>query len=741
MRKRWPIIVIAAIIAAGALFSRLAAWSADRQMRDALLLQARLVAQAVIIEQVKTLNGSDVDLASPDYLRLKEQLALIRLVNPKCRFLYLAGRRNDGSIFFFVDSEPANSKDYSPPGQIYNEAAEEFRRSFDTGRAIVVGPTTDRWGKWVSALVPITNPSTGAVLAVLGMDIEVGDWQYDLAIRAAMRFILVASVLLFAFLFFKAHRDNRKIQNRDAALRKSESQYQQLFQSMAQGVVYQSADGQIVNANPAAGKILGLSLAQMQGKTSLEPNWLSVHENGTPFPGHEHPSMQSLRTGQPVTGCVMGVFHPQLQETRWILIDAVPEFLAGETKPYRVYTTFTDITERKRAEAEREKLQAQLIQAQKMESIGRLAGGVAHDFNNLLTGINGYTELLLSGLSEGDPMYADLMEIKGAANRAAVLTSQLLAFSRKQLIAPKVIDLNNLLAGATNLLKRLIGEDVEWAFHPGEKLGLIKVDPHQIEQMLINLAVNARDAMPEGGKLTITTSNIRIDDEFIQRNPGATPGSYVVLAVSDNGCGIAPEVKEHLFEPFYTTKEKGKGTGLGLSMVYGIVKQNGGFIEVQSEVGAGSTFRIYLPQVFGKAEAVGKLKPDGLPTGTEAILLVEDEDMMRHLARKLLERQGYRVFAVEHSEKAISMIKDPDFTFDLLLTDIVMPNLSGRQLYEGMRALRPDLRVLYISGYTEDSLAPQGVLNEGTNFIKKPFSIESLAHKVREVLDNKPEKD
>ena len=396
-----------------------------------------------------------------------------------------------------------------------------------------------------------------------------------------------------------------------------------------------------------------------------------------------------------------------------------------------------DISDRKRAEEAKDRLEAQLRQASKMEAVGRLAGGVAHDFNNLLTGISGYTEILLSGVSKGDPMHADLSEIKKAADRAASLTEQLLAFSRKQVIDPKVIDLNELLADSTKMLGRLIGEDVELVFVPGKNLGSVQVDPHQIEQVLINLAVNARDAMPDGGKLTIETTNVVIDEEYVRNRLEAKPGHYVLLTVSDNGCGMPPEVVEHLFEPFFTTKEKGKGTGLGLSMIYGIVQQNRGFIEVDSEVGVGAAFKVYLPAVIGKAESVVKTKKDVLPTGTETILLVEDEDMVRNLARKVLQRQGYQVLAVERGGKAHELAKDRAVNIDLLLTDVIMPDMNGKQLYETMRALRPDLRVLYMSGYTEDTIAHHGVLEKGINFIQKPFSNESLTRTVREVLDGK----
>lgn len=421
-----------------------------------------------------------------------------------------------------------------------------------------------------------------------------------------------------------------------------------------------------------------------------------------------------------------------LLNRRQSMIDRVIKWPDGREVRFQLAT---DITDLKRAEAEKEKLEAQLHQAIKMEAVGRLAGGVAHDFNNLLTGISGYTEMLLAGLNEDDPMYADLAEIKHAGDRAAALTAQLLAFSRKQIINPKVVDLNALLADSTKMLQRLIGEDIELLFVPGADLGRVKVDSHQMEQVMINLAVNARDAMQDGGKLTIVTGNTEIDEEYARGNIDAKSGEYVLLTVSDNGCGMPPEVLTHLFEPFFTTKEKGKGTGLGLSTIYGIVKQNGGFIFVYSEVGLGTSVKVYLPRAAGEAEAIQKKKVDILPVGSETILLVEDEETVRNFARKILERQGYRVLAMENGSLALSLAENPQATFDLLLTDVIMPKMNGRQLYEKLSRVRPGIRVLYMSGYTENTIAHHGVLEEGTNFIQKPFSFAGLACKVREVLD------
>ncbi len=404
--------------------------------------------------------------------------------------------------------------------------------------------------------------------------------------------------------------------------------------------------------------------------------------------------------------------------------------------PVKWVVVATDITRQKQAETEKAKLEEQLRQSMKMEAIGRLAGGVAHDFNNILTGITGYTQLLLSSVDADDPLRPDMLEIEKAAERAASLTAQLLAFGRQQIITPRVLDLNDLIVRSGNMLKRVIGEDIDFAVAPGKELKRVQADPGQIEQVLVNLAINAREAMPDGGKLTVETMNTRVDQEYCRQHAGVVPGEYVMMAVSDNGCGMNAEVRQHLFEPFYTTKEKGKGAGLGLSSVYGIVQQNNGFINVYSEVGVGTTFKICLPAVIDKAAAVIPPGPPSSVNGTETILLVEDEETVRNLARRILEKHGYQVIAAADGEKACLICKDLTGDVALLLTDVIMPQMNGNQLYEQLKVLRPQLKVLYMSGYAENAIANHGVLDANTQFIRKPFTVDALARRVRAVLDS-----
>jgi len=399
-----------------------------------------------------------------------------------------------------------------------------------------------------------------------------------------------------------------------------------------------------------------------------------------------------------------------------------------------------DITERKRAEAETEKLQNQLTQAQKMESVGRLAGGVAHDFNNMLGVILGYTEIALKKIEADQPMYSALRGIQQAAQRSADLTRQLLAFARKQTVAPKVLDLNETVASMLIMLRRLIGENIDLVWLPDESLGAIKMDCTQIDQILANLCVNARDAIGDTGRITIETGNVVFDEAYCASHVGFIPGEYVVLMLSDNGCGMDRETISHLFEPFFTTKEMGKGTGLGLATVYGIVKQNNGFVNVYSEIGLGTTFKIYLPRHKAKDEKLPE--PEGaapVTTGHETILLVEDEPMILEMTTVMLELQGYTVLPANSAGEAISLAREYADEIHLLMTDVVMPEMNGRDLARNLFPLYPHLKRLFMSGYTANVIAHHGVLDEGVHFLQKPFTMQDLAAKIRAVLvDNDP---
>lgn len=397
-----------------------------------------------------------------------------------------------------------------------------------------------------------------------------------------------------------------------------------------------------------------------------------------------------------------------------------------------------DITERKQEEKERAKLEAQLIQAQKMESVGRLAGGVAHDFNNMLSVILGYAELIKSQLSIDDPLMNYALEIEKAAKRSRDTTRQLLAFSRKQIISPRPMNLNDLITATQTTLSRLIGENINLRFHPESEPCPIRFDPGQIDQILINLVVNARDAMPNGGRLTIETKNVQLNENYCRKHLGAVPGSYVMLAVSDDGTGMDKKTLSHVFEPFFTTKEVGKGTGLGLATVYGIVKQNGGLIYVYSEPGQGTTFKIYLPRSVKEDEF--KEEAEEAPSvdhGSGTVLLVEDDDMVRRMTAAMLTAIGYTVLVAETPMNALSISEKGDVPIDLLITDVVMPEMSGPELRNKMLVSRPEIKVLFMSGYTSNVIVDHGMLEEGVHFIQKPFSKNDLASKIHDVIGDK----
>ena len=415
---------------------------------------------------------------------------------------------------------------------------------------------------------------------------------------------------------------------------------------------------------------------------------------------------------------------------RHALSEFVPKALASVASAVAVGI------ERKRAEEALRQSEERLRQGQKMEAVGRLAGGVAHDFNNLLTVITSYSDLLLEDLALDDPKRDDVGEIRKAAEGAAALTRQLLAFSRQQVLEPKVLDLKAIVTGTEKLLRRLIGEDVQLTTALAPDLGAVKADPVQLEQIIINLAVNARDAMPTGGRLTIEAANVEMDEVYVRSHAPAQPGLYVMLAMSDTGIGMDEQTKARIFEPFFTTKERGKGTGLGLATVYGVVKQAGGFIWVYSEPGRGTSFKVYLPRVDEPVEpAVARTATAEPGRGTETVLVVEDAASVRMVTRQVLERYGYAVLEAPNGDTALRLAAKHHGPIHLLLTDVVMPGLSGRQLAEQLAQLRPDMQVLYVSGYGDSAVVHHGILAAGVAYLQKPFTPESLARRVRDALD------
>jgi two-component system cell cycle sensor histidine kinase/response regulator CckA len=500
---------------------------------------------------------------------------------------------------------------------------------------------------------------------------------------------------------------------------------QLLLDSMAEGLYGLDLNGRIVFANSAAAKLTGYTVDELLHHSAHE---LLHHSKAdrTPYPLDTCPIHKGLGGGERY---FVGdeVFWRKDGTSFSVECRCNPIRDRGELAGITV--TFFDTTDRKR-------LEAQLLQSQKMEGLGRLAGGIAHDFNNLLTVISGYSDLLRKTLPPDAKEQKDVKQIKQAAGRAADMTKQLLAFSRQQVLQPRVLDLNTVVAQIDQLLRRLIGEDIRFRTILGASVARIKADKGQLDQVILNMAVNARDAMPDGGQLTIETQNVMVNKAQADRHPGIATGHYVMLAVNDTGTGMDQTTRSHIFEPFFTTKEQGKGTGLGLATAYGIIQQSGGFVDVYSEVGHGTTFKIYLPQVDEAASPVTESETiQDLVTGTEVILLVEDEEMVRELALRVLQDLGYKVLEAGSGEGALHLAEVHRGPIHLLVTDIVMPGMSGDQLAERLVRARPDTKVLYVSGYTSDTVVRRWTQEGKTAFLQKPYDSTSLTKKVREVLD------
>jgi PAS domain S-box-containing protein len=497
-----------------------------------------------------------------------------------------------------------------------------------------------------------------------------------------------------------------------------------------QAIVGHDMKGLVTSWNRAAEKLFGYKADEILGKqvSLLMPP--ELRDEGTAFverarEGTVIDQLDTLRRRK--DGALV-----EVRVTLSPLRDAAGEVVG-------VVGMASDLRERKRAEDAVTRLREQLQHAQRVEAIGRLAGGIAHDFNNALSVVLTYATLVLQDLPEGEPARADILEIQRAGQRAARLTQQLLAFSRQQVLQPKVLDLNETLSGMRDMLQRLLGEDIELSLLAATGLGRVNVDPGQVEQIIMNLAVNARDAMPRGGKLTIETSNVELDAEYAAAHLGATPGRYVMLAVCDTGSGMDADTRSRIFEPFFTTKELGKGTGLGLSTVLGIVQQSGGSISVYSEVGVGTTFKVYLPRTDRDVDVTpSQLPPTADGGGGETILLVEDEQQVREVASLILRRGGYKVLLAENGEQGLAVAEEHGKGIDLLITDVVMPRMNGRQLVERLTPRWPDLKVLFMSGYTDDAIVHHGVLEEGVDFLQKPITPDALLKRVHEVLDRAP---
>ncbi len=569
------------------------------------------------------------------------------------------------------------------------------------------------YGGWKPGLVATSFALT--VSAYFTLAGEHNPAQLRIAIIRLSLFFFVAMLICWLNAALRAAQEN---------LRRSELNFRSLVTNAPYGICRCDATGKLLDVNPAFLEMLGYSTTDelighhIYSFYAEAEQWFTLAD--------------FLRSPSPFQG-VTAEWNRKDNSTTVVRVSgrSVPNGRGGGV----IFELFAeDVTERR-------VLEQQLRQSQKMEAIGRLAGGIAHDFNNLLMVISGYTEFLLERLGDTPELRAPAQEIGSAAERASSLTRQLLAFSRKQMLAPKIVNLNDVVTENLKMLTRMIGEDVDLVMVPASEVWPVRADAGQIEQVVMNLAINARDAMPSGGKLTIETANVTLDEDYVRLHAPLQPGDYVMIAISDTGAGMDAETQSHIFEPFFTTKGT-KGTGLGLSTVYGIVKQSGGYIWVYSEVGKGTTFKIYLPRVPAASPAVSPVvvpaETDKVEAGKETILLVEDEANLRYLARQFLEKQGYKVIEAADGAVAMQIAVAHEGVIHLLLTDVIMPGMNGRELAQRISEIRPNTRVLYMSGYTENVVGHNGTLDTGVRLLQKPFNLRDLKRMVREVLDATP---
>jgi len=567
------------------------------------------------------------------------------------------------------------------------------------------------YGGWKPGLVATSFALT--VSAYFSFSGEHTPAQYRSTMIRLTLFVVLAALICWFNAALRASQEG---------LRRSEINFRSLVTNAPYGICRCDAAGNLLDANPALLAMLGYSSAKELVGTHLGALYADTQQ--------WFELADFLRSAATLNGLIVEWKRKDGTATV-VRVSGRAVADAGKGRTFELFAE--DVTER-------HALEQQLRQSQKMEAVGRLAGGIAHDFNNLLMVISGYSEFLLDRLSPDPALRGPAQEIASAAVRATSLTRQLLAFSRKQMLAPKILDLNGVVTENLRMLTRVIGEDIDLVMVPAAGLGAVRADVGQIEQVIMNLAVNARDAMPAGGKLTIETSNVSLDEEYARFHAPLRPGNYVMLAISDTGVGMDTETQSHIFEPFFSTKGT-KGTGLGLSTVYGIVKQSGGYIWVYSEPSRGTTFKIYLPRVAEAAEPAQvavPAEPASPEPVTETILLVEDEANLRYLARQFLEKQGYRVIEAADGAAAMQIAVAHDGMIHLLLTDVIMPGMNGRELAQRISEIRPNTKVLYMSGYTENVIGRNGTLDAGVRLLQKPFTLRDLKSKVREVLDSTP---
>ena len=639
------------------------------------------------------------------------------------------------------------------------ESEERFRRLFETANDGIVllekreGKITHANPAFEKILGYTREESIGNKLQDIGISLDLSDFQTtmenlnksgmikydDVPVKTKAGQPIDTDIYLVdrARLVQCNIRDITKRKLVEKKLRESEEKYRLVVDNIADVITVMDLNLRFTYVSPSIIRLRGYTAEEVMAQTMeqiMTPESLQIVAKAF----EEEMTLEASGTADPGRTRILELEQYRKDGSIVWLENHMSALRDNEKKLIGIIALSRDITERKRAEAEKERLQAQLMQAQRLESVGRLAGGVAHDFNNKLTVILGYAQMAMEGLDKTDPIYQKLQQVMIAGKHSVEIVRQLLAFARKQIIAPEVLDLNETVEDMLKMLRHLIGEDIDLIWAPGHGLWQVKMDPSQIDQILANLCVNSRDAISGVGKVAIETRNTVLDEAYCAEHVEAAPGEYVMLAVSDNGCGMDRETQENIFEPFFTTKDVGKGTGLGLATVYGIVKQNNGFIEAASEPGKGAAFRIYLPrhgeEAEGKVEAVEAKTPQGRG---ETILVVEDDASVLHLTEKILDHLGYAVLTSAGSAEALTMAREYQGEIHLLMTDVILPEMNGTDLAGEMLKIRPTIRTLFMSGYTADIIARQGVLKKGVHFVQKPFTFDSLARKVRDVLGSR----
>lgn len=830
--NRTILILLMLVFAVGVAIMWWVANSTDKHMRSELLVQAKIAAQAINIEHIASLSASEKDLNTPAYQRIKSQMASMRKARQKCRFLYLMGRRSDGKVFFFADSLPVDSKDYAPPGLIYEEVSDTYLWSFETKQEAVVGPVTDRWGTLVTALIPLADLRTGNLVAVLGMDVDANEWNKEILGRCSFPF---AAMLLLAFLILLLASREQAVK----ALQESEEKHRLFFEKSPFGIIHYNNQGIISDVNEAMitifgssrEKLIGLDIDDIPnkvfvtevykslegqfgyyegeytsytgGKSSIiKANWIPIFRDGivisgvgiveditkrmqaeealrnserfltemgsiAKIGGWEHDLVtrdaywthETYKIVEVESGSIPGPdehlsyyplkdrkklekayslsvetgeqFDLELQATTakgrsiWVRVVGRPEYRDGNCVWMK--GIIQNITKQK-------KMEGQLHQAQKLESIGNLAGGIAHDFNNILSSVIGFTELALDDVEKGTHIEDNLQEIYAAGKRAKDLVKQILAFARQSDEERKPIQVDLIIKEVLQFIRSSIPTTIEIRQNI-ESESLIMGSSTQTHQILMNLCTNAAYAMEnEGGTLEVNLKDITVDRSANWELLGLKIGDYIEIKVSDTGTGIQPEILNKIFDPYFTTKGPGEGTGMGLAMVQGIIESYGGKITFESELGKGTKFTICLP-IAKKRSGQDAYVPEQLPTGTERILFVDDEAPIAKMGGQILERLGYSVTTRTSSIEALELFQGRPNDFDLVVTDMTMPNLAGDKLAVELMKIRPDIPVILCTGYSKkisDEIASELGIKA---FAYKPVVKVDLAKTVRKVLD------